>query len=907
MTDHNGLRWTWSSYPNTAKAARSNAGLQALEKVVGQVSGSADAGDAHHIPLPHEMVVPLAAMYTPLFRDPASEFTQEGHLFKPSNNRIVFTDASFARCSNCGTYLSRAAHVDTSFWACPSCQHRMPLPQDFSIETHPSLQADTVEYVLPAMAAQGGAAPAGFAPHSAAIPVFLFVLDVAIAYDELEALKQRLLATLDKLPPNAHVGLITSGRNVTVWDLACNDLNRCYSIRGNRPYIPSGGQTSAAMNLITSALSTVGGGSSSPASPVTGSGMGGSNAGHLLAAVNSSTPSTQYLRSCLMIHANSPALGRFLCPLDDCEFALTSILEELSVDPFPVPTGFRPERATGTALDAAVTLMETVSVDVSAKILLFAGGPATRGPGAVVSLKKDEMLRSHHDFQNGDCPHYEKAVLFYTDIEKRLCAAGTSLDVFVASFDQIGILELRTCVNHTGGSFICVDTFLDKMFTESLSRFFSLRDFSGSKSGAALAKIQEYDSAAVVAPALCGYNAQLTLYTSRDTLVSGVVGPCRALAPPGSAPSPTSPTPENKFDRPTTNISSIVVGQGGTQSWRVSCLDPNLTLTFIFDTATLDEAPTSTTSHRSRFFQFVTSYTTISGERRIRVTSVGHHVSPSAEPTFFVNNSCFDQTCAATVTSRMAVSTLEDYTPMSWGCAKRWLDKLLVTFVRRFGTYQVGRPESLRLSPTMSLFPSFMYNLRRSEYFMQMNISPDETVFKRHWLMREPCDMCVLMIQPTLHSYTLSEPMAVPVPLDSNSILPDNILVIDCFFNLHVIWGQVVYEWMKLEYHKQPEYAHLAALLDAPTHDTQAVLARRFPYPRFSETDINGGESRHLKTRLNPSSTYQDKQPSAPGLAPPAQGGAFLNTDDASVAKFMTTLKEAVVRQDTKASSTLGH
>ena len=236
---------------------------------------------------------------------------------------------------------------------------------------------------------------------------------------------------------------------------------------------------------------------------------------------------------------------------------------------------------------------------------------------------------------------------------------------------------------------------------------------------------------------------------------------------------------------------------------------------------------------------------------------------------------------------------LEDYAPHMWETAKRWLDKLLVMFVKRFGTYRTGAPESLRLSPSMSLFPSFMFNLRRSEYFMIMNISPDETVFKRHWLMREGCDNAVLMIQPTLHSYSFAAPYATPVPLDSSSILDDNILVIDCFFNIHIVRGTTVDQWFVQKFHENPDYAHFAHLLEVPKADTSAVLAARFPHPRFSNEGITHGESRHLVTRVNPSAKHTDG--STAGLGSQFQQ---VRTDDVSIATFMQTLKDAVVRPD---------
>lgn len=49
---------------------------------------------------------------------------------------------------------------------------------------------------------------------------------------------------------------------------------------------------------------------------------------------------------------------RFLMPLQECEFALTSILEQLQRDPWPVDSDKRPQRCTGTAMNVAVSLLE---------------------------------------------------------------------------------------------------------------------------------------------------------------------------------------------------------------------------------------------------------------------------------------------------------------------------------------------------------------------------------------------------------------------------------------------------------------------------------------------------------------------------------------------------------------------
>jgi protein transport protein SEC23 len=42
--------------------------------------------------------------------------------------------------------------------------------------------------------------------------------------------------------------------------------------------------------------------------------------------------------------------------------------------------------------------------------MLFAGGPATEGPGMVVSNELKEPIRSHHDIDRDSAKHYKRAI-----------------------------------------------------------------------------------------------------------------------------------------------------------------------------------------------------------------------------------------------------------------------------------------------------------------------------------------------------------------------------------------------------------------------------------------------------------------------------------------------------------------
>ena len=77
---------------------------------------------------------------------------------------------------------------------------------------------------------------------------------------------------------------------------------------------------------------------------------------------------------------------RFLLPIHEAEYALTNILEQLQPDPWAVEPGNRRQRSTGVAMAVAVTMLESTFPNTGARIMLFAGGPCTIGPGTVVGI-----------------------------------------------------------------------------------------------------------------------------------------------------------------------------------------------------------------------------------------------------------------------------------------------------------------------------------------------------------------------------------------------------------------------------------------------------------------------------------------------------------------------------------------
>ena len=87
-------------------------------------------------------------------------------------------------------------------------------------------------------------------------------------------------------------------------------------------------------------------------------------------------------------------------------------------------------------------------------------------------------------------------------------------------------------------------------------------------------------------------------------------------------------------------------------------------------------------------------------------------------------------------------------------------------------------------------------------------------------LNEEDVNNSLIMIQPTLMSYTFDIP-AQPVLLDSVSIKPDVILLLDTFFYILIFHGETVAQWRKAGYHEQEGYENFKELLEAPVADAQ--------------------------------------------------------------------------------------
>eukprot|EP00730_Choanoeca_flexa_P005228 TRINITY_DN11909_c0_g1_i2.p2 TRINITY_DN11909_c0_g1~~TRINITY_DN11909_c0_g1_i2.p2 ORF type:complete len:189 (+),score=45.86 TRINITY_DN11909_c0_g1_i2:1878-2444(+) len=188
------------------------------------------------------------------------------------------------------------------------------------------------------------------------------------------------------------------------------------------------------------------------------------------------------------------------------------------------------------------------------------------------------------------------------------------------------------------------------------------------------------------------------------------------------------------------------------------------------------------------------------------------------------------------------------------------------------------------------MYPQFMFHLRRSQFLQVFNNSPDETSYYRNKLTKEDTINSLTMIQPTLTAYGFNmEPE--PVLLDSSSISPERILLLDTFFQIVIFHGETIAAWRKQGYHEQPEHEAFRTLLEQPREDAQEILATRFPMPRYVDCDQGSSQSRFLTSRVNPSQTHNNMFGT--------EGGAPVFTDDVSLQVFMEHLKKlAVAKQN---------
>eukprot|EP00547_Thalassionema_nitzschioides_P003888 CAMPEP_0194199076 /NCGR_PEP_ID=MMETSP0156-20130528/227_1 /TAXON_ID=33649 /ORGANISM="Thalassionema nitzschioides, Strain L26-B" /LENGTH=810 /DNA_ID=CAMNT_0038923917 /DNA_START=169 /DNA_END=2601 /DNA_ORIENTATION=+ len=774
-------------------------------------------------------VAPFGALYTPLKKINPSYIPPTALPYDP------------IRCTSCKAVLNPYCQVDfrSKLWACPFCLTRNHFPPHYAENiTEQSLPAElipqyaTCEYELQTVPDMGP-------------PCFLFVVDTCAHEEELAELADSLQQALHLLPQNALVGLITFGTNVQVHELGFDSCSKAYVLRGNREYAP--GRVGELLGCTPRPQQQQG----APGQP-------------------------QQQQQAPPQSPGQDVLQRFLLPVSECSFVLESILDDLHKDPWPVPTDKRTARATGCALSVATSLLHLTMPRRGARVMLFTGGPCTSGPGAVVSRLKEEDMRSHADLakkaevlHKPACEFYAKladpSTAYNKDPKKKKKDTKTALqpsayhvvDVFACSLDQVGLLEMRELVEATGGVTVLGDSFGQSVFKESLKRVFT-----------------RYPDDAAQNPGdlVMAFGATLEIMTSREFKISGAIGAVKSLQVHGPS------------------VSDLEVGKGGTNAWSLGGIDPETTVAIYFDISNPQPLPEG----KRRFMQFLTKYQHANGRTRVRATTlcgpwfnskpVEEGQPSNAGMAHSPIKQSFDQEAAAVLTARLAVSQTESD---EVGDVLRWVDRSLIRLCSKFADYTPDDVNSFRLGPELALYPQFMFHLRRSQFLQLFNSSPDEAAYYRYVLLRENTTNSLVMIQPTLLSYSFNGPPQAAL-LDAESVRADTILLLDTFFHVVVFHGETIAAWREERYHEQEEHAAFKALLEAPQSDAQLIMDSRFPVPRYIVCDQHKSEARFLMAKLNPSVTHNS--------ADSGFGATQVNTDDVSLRVFMEHLMKLAVQ-----------
>ncbi|KAI5478162.1 hypothetical protein MNV49_005426 [Pseudohyphozyma bogoriensis] len=743
-------------------------------------------------------VVPIAAV-SPTFL--SGSFV--GELYTPLKTRADLPPVLYepVTCkAPCRAILNPYCQIDVrgKLWICPFCLQRNAFPNHYKDISSSNLPAEllpkytTIEYTL--------SRPAQIPP------IFLFVIDTCLDEDDLKALREAVVVSLSLLPPHALVGLITYGTMTQVHELGYTECPKSFVFRGTKEYAPK-----AIMEMLGLAPGPRPGGPGAP-------------------PANAPPPAN---------HGSA----RFLLPISQCEYGLTTILEQLQKDPWPVASDKRSQRCTGTAMSVAVGLLETSFPNTGARIMLFAGGPATEGPGMVVGVELREPIRSHHDIERDNVKYFKRASKFYESLARRAAQNGHAIDVFAGCLDQVGLLEMKSLANYTNGYMILADSFAMSIFKQSFLRIFA-KDEQG--------HLQ------------MGFNATFDVQTTKELKVSGMIGHGISA------------------NKKSAWVGETEIGIGQTSAWKICSLSPQTSNAVYLEVVTPAGQPLP--QNARGMVQFVTHYQHSSGQYRLRVTTIARNFAEGGNSAISAN---FDQEAAAVLMARIAVFKADiDDSPD----VLRWLDRMLIRLCAKFADYRKDDPTSFRLNENFMIYPQFMFHLRRSQFLQVFNNSPDETAYYRHILNSEDVNNSLVMIQPTLMSYALEqEPEAVL--LDSISIKPDTVLLLDTFFHILIFHGETVAQWKKAGYHEQEGYENLAKLLTDPVEDAQELLVDRFPIPRYVVTEQGGSQARFLLSKLNPSTTHLTA-----GQYGGVPGQASIFTDDVSLGIFMEHLRGLAVK-----------
>ncbi|KAM0678704.1 GTPase-activating protein S23, partial [Binucleata daphniae] len=482
---------------------------------------------------------------------------------------------------------------------------------------------------------------------------------------------------------------------------------------------------------------------------------------------------TEMLKNCLNKSSEKSKIGisnnlNFFFPKSEINYNPY----EIRRDPFPVLNGMRPLRCTGSAISFGQSLIDFT--DTGSKILYFTQGPCTFGPGTICSLFLKDGIRSHSDIVKGKANYTKSASSYYQKIALIMAEKGIGFDVIAATIEDIGIYEMKSLVDLTGGMIIMAQDFDKEIY---------------------LSSIRKYTKYVL--------NSKIKINVSPNIVYKAVLG-------------------------------QGVQTQNG---WRIPNLCETTNISLLFESV-------NAKSEELGYIQIVTQFQ--KGRKlHLRVTTLSRMFNESNEKIAIG----YDQEAGFILQARLYtfLNKFEEDLDLV-----RRIDRGLIRFVKRFATYTRENQESVILPNTMLFYPKFIYFLRRSIVVQSETNSPDETSYFRCILGREKVINALTMIVPVLTDYHYLDGIN-PVEMDSQSIRPDSILLLDAFCNVLIWKGEHIMQWVKDGYHLKKEFESMKTCIDQSLEVGKEIVRERLPTPQFVETHAGGSQERTLLSRVNPS------------------------------------------------------
>ena len=353
------------------------------------------------------------------------------------NENLQLLEYDPLTCPRCKSVISPVFpyNIRAKVWECPFCNVKVSFPKIYADNmTEENLPAEllpgnnTVEYKL--------------SRKESNFPIFIFLIDIAVDEDELNELKESIQQTINSLPQECSVGIITYGKMCNVHEIGNTDLNVTYALNGEKAYKSS--EIQELLGLLTR--------------------PGYARAPNEGGAFNSNHP-------------------KFIIPVGEVAFNLNTFLDDLQPDSWGKKQGERSPNCVGLAVNAAVSLLEAVGKGEPSRICVFMGGPGTIGEGAIVGKDLKETIRNFVDFElrNKNTSYYKPALEFYDQVAMRASRSNIIIDIFSCCLNQVGLYEMKNLIAKTGGYMIFTDSFSTMIFKDSLTKIFEQDEFGNLK------------------------------------------------------------------------------------------------------------------------------------------------------------------------------------------------------------------------------------------------------------------------------------------------------------------------------------------------------------------------------------------------------------------------------------------